>query len=335
MAELKKTDYLFATARIRAMEKGMLSGESVERMIDSKSPAEALKVLYDLEYGFGGEMLSPHDFEELLTQEHKKAYDLVVSIAPQKDIFLMFRYPYDYHNIKTLLKAEFANVDADSILICAGSIDISALKLIVRERNLLGLTENMRNGLVEAVDTYARTGDPQTIDLILDKACYDDMLKSAKASGVPFVLGYVKLLIDTINLKSFVRLKKMNKSWDFFSKIYLDGGNITLKTFIAGYDEPYSQFAEKLIAYGLCTPLLEGGAEITEKGKFTTLEKLCDNKLIDYVKNAKYVSFGIEPLVAYLIAKENEIKIARIIMAGKIANLNSELIRERLRVTYV
>jgi len=68
---------------------------------------------------------------------------------------------------------------------------------------------------------------------------------------------------------------------------------------------------------------------------FTTIEKLFDNKLIEYVKSAKYISYGIEPLAAYLIAKENEIKIARIIMAGKLAGIPSELIRERMRETYV
>jgi V/A-type H+-transporting ATPase subunit C len=53
------------------------------------------------------------------------------------------------------------------------------------------------------------------------------------------------------------------------------------------------------------------------------------------VKNAKYIPFGIEPLAGYLIAKDNEIKIARIIMAGKLAGISPELIRERLRETYV
>ncbi|MDK2799758.1 MAG: V/A-type H+/Na+-transporting ATPase subunit [Clostridiales bacterium] len=47
------------------------------------------------------------------------------------------------------------------------------------------------------------------------------------------------------------------------------------------------------------------------------------------------MAFGIEPLVAYLMAKENEIKIVRIIMVGKINNISNEIIRERLREAYV
>jgi len=90
-----------------------------------------------------------------------------------------------------------------------------------------------------------------------------------------------------------------------------------------------------LSAYGFRDLFLEGTEALTETGKFTTLEKLLDNKLIEYVKSAKYVPFGIEPLAGYLIAKDNEIKIARIILAGKLAGISPELIRERLRETYV
>jgi len=31
----------------------------------------------------------------------------------------------------------------------------------------------------------------------------------------------------------------MNKSWDYFSKVYILGGNIPQNTFIKYYDEPY------------------------------------------------------------------------------------------------
>ena len=64
------------------------------------------------------------------------------------------------------------------------------------------------------------------------------------------------------------------------------------------------------------------------------IQKLCDDALIKYIKDAKYISVGIEPLVAYIAAKQMEIKSVRIVMAGKLAGISSELLRERLRETY-
>ena len=56
---------------------------------------------------------------------------------------------------------------------------------------------------------------------------------------------------------------------------------------------------------------------------------------MEHVKSAKYFPYGIEALAGYLIAKDNEIKTARIILAGKTAGISPELIKERLRETYV
>lgn len=63
----------------------------------------------------------------------------------------------------------------------------------------------------------------------------------------------------------------------------------------------------------------KGGEKVRETGMYSLLEKLCDNKRIEYIKDAKYISFGIEPAAAYLIAKDSEIKNLRMIFTGKIA----------------
>ena len=53
------------------------------------------------------------------------------------------------------------------------------------------------------------------------------------------------------------------------------------------------------------------------------------------MKAAKIIPFGVEPFLAYIYAKETEIKIIRIIMVGKLNNIAAEVIRERLRDIYV
>lgn len=335
MAKIKDTDYLFSTARVRSVEKNMLTRERAEKMIDAKTTSDALRVLDDIGYGHGSEAVDPNNYEELLTEEHKKTYDFITSIAPELEHFNMFLFPYDYHNLKVIMKAEYLGIDASDSLVDTGSIDLKVLKFSVKERDFSALTENMEKALKEIIETFPKTNDPQLIDIILDKYCYDEMLSSAEKTKSDFIINYVKMQIDTINLKTYVRLKKMNKSWDFFTKVFLHGGNIHEQVFIKSYDEPFEKFAEQLSAYDYKEKFLEGTSALVDTGMFTTLEKLLDNKLIQYIKNAKYVPFGIEPLVGYLLAKDNEIKIARIILAGKLAGISPELLRERLRETYV
>ena len=42
-----------------------------------------------------------------------------------------------------------------------------------------------------------------------------------------------------------------------------------------------------------------------------------DDFLLSFVKGLKVEPHGIEPVIGYLLAKENEIRIIRIIMVGK------------------
>lgn len=335
MAKIKDTDYLFSTAWIRSVEKNMLTHERAERMIDVKSTEDSLKVLEDMGYGFRDESINSNNYEKLLADEHKKTYDFISSIAPELNCFKMLLYPYDYHNLKAIMKSEYSGVDSSDILVDTGSVDLKLLKHSVKERDFTELTENMGNALNEVIEIFPKTNDPQIIDIILDKYCYEEMLKSAEETKSKFIIEYVKMQIDAINIKTFVRLKKMNKSWDFFTKVYLSNGYIDEEVFIRNYDESFDKFAEHLSSYNFKEIFLEGTDALIETGKFTTLEKLLDNKIMEHIKNAKYVSYGIEPLIAYLIAKDNEIKIARIILAGKLAGISPELIRERLRETYV
>ena len=65
------------------------------------------------------------------------------------------------------------------------------------------------------------------------------------------------------------------------------------------------------------------------------LEKLIDNYIMNMMRDAKIIPFGVEPVIAYIYAKETEIKIIRIIMVGKLNNIAVEVIRERLRDIYV
>ena len=67
----------------------------------------------------------------------------------------------------------------------------------------------------------------------------------------------------------------------------------------------------------------------------SAFERWCDNRIIDKIKEEKYNSFSAGPILAYFLARENEIKTVRIILTGKLNNLSDDFIRERLRKMYV
>ena len=56
---------------------------------------------------------------------------------------------------------------------------------------------------------------------------------------------------------------------------------------------------------------------------------------MELIRPQKSNYFGIEPIAAYLLARENEIKTVRIILCGKRSGIDDGVIRERLRDMYV
>lgn len=337
MSRVKSSQYIYAVSRIRAIEKRLLDRGKLDRMVDARTPEEALKVLLEADYGNASpDAAGAADYESILTDEYKKVYKLLREMAPDAEVFDLFLQIHDFHNAKVILKAEFLQQElSDKLMMNTGSMDAAKLKAMIRDRSMAQLPDVLRKAVEEGIDVFNRTGDPQAIDLILDQACYRHMKEMASGWGNDFLNEYVTITIDLINIKMFLRLKRLQKSWDFLQKALLQGGNITPRVYIEKMDTPLEEFvaALRFTPYG---SMVDAGVEsLKVSGSLTKLEQLADNYLMNFIRKSKYMTFGLEPMVGYLVAKETEIKNARIIMVGKLNNIPNETIRERLREVYV
>lgn len=327
-------DFVYASSYIRSREGKLLSKEQLRNMTESKNIDDICKVLQDAGYGTEGHAITATNYQEVLKQTEASFFEEIKGLGKNSKVFDIFCYQTDYHNIKVLLKAEALGIKRDDILMEGGTITAKDMQNSVKERTYMTLTENMARAIDEAVDVHARTNDPQMIDFICDKYCFIDIAEAAENSKNRFVEGYVKLWIDTVNLKTFARVKKMGMPWTYFENVFITGGNVEEQVFISGYDEDFKHIAERFQATEIARAVSEGGEEIDARGSFTLLEKICDNLLVEYTRKAKTVTFGIEPIVAYLLSRQNEVKAIRILLAGKIAKMDPQLIRERLREAY-
>lgn len=335
MSKNREDSYIFCDSLIRASERTFLTETQLMRAAEADGFKASMAVLDEYNYGDGRTLENPRDFTKLLADEEQKAYDMVFSALPDKTELEMLKYPKDYHNAKAALKAGFLETDPLKYMTGGGRFGPEAMAAMIRERNFMFFSPEMKEAVSRAAELFGKGRDPQEIDIILDKACYEEMLKSAEDTGNLFLIGYVRLLIDILNVMTFVRLRQIKKPWTFFRKVFLEGGSIPENLFVGGYEESYHQLAEKFAPYGFREIFEKGAARAKETGAYSLLEKLCDNKRMEYIKDARFVSFGPEPAAAFLIAKESESKNLRMILSGKIAGTPKEVILERLRKTYV
>ena len=323
--KLKDTDYLYATMRVRANEKTLLTASQIERMVEAKTPEEAAKVLADAGYPDVSSN-SFSDIERAIARVRKDAFDLVADACDNTCIREVFALKYDFHNIKTIIKAELTNQAPERIMSDFSVIPKEKLLSAYRAGDLSDIPEKMAKAFCDAKETLSHTGDAQLCDFVLDVACFEMMSDAAKASGSDFLVGYVALLCDIANLRSAVRVSRQKRSADILMQSLVPGGNIAREVFLS-FD-----FESGFARTALSDAAAYGAEAATGKRGMLEFERELDNALIKYMQSVKYVAFDERPIIAYLAAKEAEAMTVRIIMAGKFEGLASDEIRNRLRV---
>lgn len=322
--------------RLRVYETKLLDKSKIDRMIDSNSANEALKVLQETEYAnIMSNVKSAEDYEIILSEELKRVFRLMYDISPVKSLVDLMSIKYDYQNIKVILKGMFLKEDLSHLLISVGTVEASKLQSLIDNKDLRDLPPLMRQSIEEAISGFESTKDPQMVDIILDKYMFKALIQIKNEVKDSFVDKYVLALIDSTNLKILLRVKKQNKDREFFASVIIEGGSIEKDKLLGMLNDAVENIYTKL-SYTNYADFIKNGIEYyTKTGSVSLLEKLVDNFIMDMMKNAKIIPFGVEPLLAYIYAKETEIKIIRIIMVGKLNNISSEVVRERLRDIYV
>jgi len=327
----------YAAAHIFALENKLLSRDKVERMVEAASASEVLKVLSETEYATSvSELAQPHDYEEMLSGEIQRLYDFFQTISPDPQITNLFFVKYDFHNLKVLLKARYLGREQDELLIkSGGNLPLDLLKEAIKEEDYSQLPEYIRKALEEVDAAMSLKTDPQKIAVILDKAMYKHIFDVCTKKKNDFVFEYFTMQADLINIRTFLRVRKIDESFEFLKDLLLPGSELGEDFFFDIMKEPVEHIVDMLTSKKYSRVVKQGVEAFLNTGSLSTYERLMDDFLLSFVKASRWNPLGIEPVIGYLLAKENEIRIIRIIMVGKINNLPSQTIRERLRDVYV
>lgn len=322
----KETDYLYASARVRAAENRLIGSDKLEAAISARDASE-------IEGLIGGIDVKEKQGDRL-SAYLADAYSFIAEISPDEGIASFLRYPYDCNNIKAALKCHFRGSDPEEMMFSFGTVAVKDILSMPTGGDYSALPKNMCAAAEEAFRAYSVSKDPQLIDIILDKACFADMLEAARASGESFALELVRMKIDLVNIMMCIRVIRMGGGFserDVLSRSLIDGGELKKDELYACEDE---DALASLLSGSVYSPLSEYvGSD--GKASLARIERICDDLYMKKIKSTRSLPFGAPILCAYLAAVEYEVKNLRIILAGKRAGLSGERLRERVRIGYV
>ena len=329
------TRYAYAVGRIRTLEARLLDGQRVERLVEAKDFEETFSILRETDYGeeFGEERVaSLQEIEQVLQIKREGAYRTFTELCLDEEVRELILSTQDYQNIKVLIKASVTGEDPDFALSRFGILSGEKIKRIFKE----GRSQGFSTHLQKAVEAGLSYDTPEWIDIAVDHEMFRFWSARAKEVGNDFILGFIQLILDLENIQTFFRIRRGEGGLSFLEKaLFFNGwGEDTMSLhrdrFLKAFESPW----EGISSYFFATPyervLREGGEYLERKGSFASLEKLCDDCRMEYLRSTRRMTFGVEPVIAYLFAKENELKILRLIFLGKLYGITQERIRERL-----
>ena len=319
--------YIYAVARIRALEMSLFSESTIEQLMALKTYDDCLQFL--AEKGWGDADTPAGDAEAVLNRELEKTWSTVKEMVSDTSVFDILLIQDYFHNLKAALKtvvtgAVEANVFYDSVPLSGDE-----LIEIIKNKDFKALPENMQECAEEAYECLVHTGDGQMCDVIIDKAALNATIVAAKKIKDPLLKEYAETVVAVADIKIAVRSVMTSKGMDFMKRAMAECDSINTdrlaKAALSGLPDIIKYLEETEYA---------GGAAALEDSS-SAFERWCDNRIIETIKPQKYNSFTVGPLVAYILARQNEIKTVRIILTGKLNNLPDEAIRERVREMYV
>lgn len=317
--------YTYQVARIRCREMKLLSKSDMDMLMTNPDFDSCMRTLFDKGFGTGTEKT----LEEILKVEDEKLWNFMKELLKDLSVFNVLLYPIDYNNLKAALKSAVTDGLVTGVFKAGGTVNHEIFEKAVKENDFSKLPKEMIEPAKKAYTSLLQTHDGQLCDIILDKACLENIKSAGEKSEDLLIKSYAEITIAIANIKIAVRSQRTGKSLDFVKNALIPCDTINVSKLatatVKGLDEIYSVLS--YTKYSDCVEFL--------KESNSAFEKYCDNKIMGMVKKQKTNPFTIGPLIAYVIARQTEMSAVKIILSGKINNLKSEMIRERLRDMYV
>ncbi len=319
-------DYIYAVARIRVKEKSLLNDTDISQMAGMQDDKSVLSYLEDKGWG---DSSSSGDAEKVLLAEEKKTLELMKELKLDLSALELLSYPNLYHNLKAGIKEHCTSETNEQAFYPHEKYNREEILRILQDQDYKALPAHMRDAAERALSVMLETRDGQKCDVIIDRACLDAMSAAGKKQKNRLLRDYVESTVAVTDIKIAVRSLKTGKSAAFLKEALCPCDLLDVRLLAvaaAEHEESLHTFLET-----------HGFREASEalKESPSAFERWCDNRLIETIRPQKTNSVSMGPIIAFYLAKLNEIKTVRIILTAKANGFSEEETRQRVREMYV
>ncbi len=320
--------YGFATARVRALETQMLSNADLADMVNTPDFASAAALLDSTEYALTEGTKTVEDMEEMLRKRRSELRKLFADLMIDEALAEAVRARDDFANMRLAVRRTVTDKPIGKDYSDDGNVPAEHFEEIFEQESYAALPEHMQEAVEAAVLAYYEHKDIRQIDHAIDRMHTAYRLRLAQKLKSVFLLEYFRMLIDLTNIRTMLRLK-FRESEE--RGVFLEGGYVETGLLKHCLDIGYEGIAPLFAATPYNHIVEEGAAYLAANGSFLKIEQACDEHIYGYLKLTNTITSGPQPVIAYLLMKESEIRMVRLILTAKKNNLDVGLISDRVR----
>jgi len=314
-------EYGFAVGRVRALETALFDRPRYERIARTHTGDEFAAALAETAYSRFLES-GAADVPLALDRAAGENAAFFSEYALDKWLLDLFQLPAAFRRLKAALKGKLSRGETEPVR----PSEFSTPPLSLRVGEVVAAAEA----------SFERNREPAAVDVTMDRLMQELQLQVASASE--FVVGYFGLHADLENLRTLVRIKAQadggegGESRKDMENAFFAGGVLALGDFVAALPEPWTALVDRFAKappYGAGDEdfrdyLEQGTAAVATQRSFVRMERYGREKELRYLRQARYATFGYEPLVAFFLFHENELRNLRQLYTAKLAGVAEE-----------
>ena len=193
--------------------------------------------------------------------------------------------------------------------------------------------ENERHLLIP--DMEALFLEKKFVSIVRDRTNLRNLRSAAASVDCSFVRDYVRHLLDLKNIKLFLRARYLELPLEKIEAQLLSGGFFDSSRFVRSYDLPLAEVGELLHASPYRDLWDRAADTLAEQDSFSDLERGIADFLMNFLRRARQIVFGPEPVFAFALARLKELELVRLIGVGKLMQIPPAVLSSRISETYV
>ncbi len=319
--------YAFATARIRCLEAAMLSRAAMLDVANTESFGSAMDLLSGSEYAMAGGVNNFGQVEQMLLERRSEVREMFIDLMLDEPLVGLLRAREDFANMRLAIRRVVTERPIGSDYSDFGSVPAEEFEEAFEQENYSRFPLYLQEAVEMAVLGYYAEKDIRRIDYEIDKYEAQYRIETAWQLDNEFLLSLFRVKIDLGNIRTMLRLKLADSDE---RSVFLPGGFVEIERFVHAIDIGYEAIAPLFYA----TPYYEvvdgGVGYLTAEKSFLRLERLCQEYLGGFLQTTRILAAGPQPVIAYLLMKEAEIRTVRMLLTAKRNGMDAKLILDRL-----